>query len=201
MLVSFVAIAFNLARLDIWGTTSLSYLTWNLFLAWIPYIISLNFIKKETSIKVFIPVFIVWILFLPNAPYLVTDVLHLVLSSPQMLWYDSILLFFFGWIGLLLGILSLLHIHRYMRNHFNKINSEIAIFIICFISSFGVYLGRFERFNSWDIFIRPINTMRHSVDISNDFIHDRTPLLFMIIFTIFFYSIYKTIYYLTIEKE
>ena len=77
VLISIIAIVFNLARLDVWGTTNLLYLIWNLFLAWIPYLISLFFIKKETPVKYFIPIFIVWLLFFPNAPYLVTDVLHL----------------------------------------------------------------------------------------------------------------------------
>jgi len=194
IILSVIAILFNLARLDMWGTTNLLYLIWNLFLAWIPYIISFYFIKQDTPIDRFIPLFILWLLFFPNAPYLVTDIWHVVSSSPSLLWYDSLLLFFFGWIGLFLGILSLFHIHQYFKKHLNYLFSEVSIFGICFISSFGLYLGRFERWNSWDIFINPSQLLRHSFYLSTNLVHTGTPLVFVVVFTIFLYSIYKATY-------
>lgn len=198
--ISFIVVIFNIARLDLWGTTNLLFLIWNLFLAWIPYIISSFFIKKDTSIYKFTLFFIFWLLFFPNAPYLTTDTLHLVSSLPSSLLYDSLLLFFFGWIGLLLGMLSLFHIHQYLKNHLSNLISELFIFIICFISSFGVYLGRFERWNSWDIFINPVYLIRDSFYILTDFAHMGNSLLFIIFFTIFMYSVYKTIYVLIADK-
>jgi uncharacterized membrane protein len=194
LVISIIATIFDLARLDIWGTTNLLYLIWNLFLAWVPYVISLYFIKKDTSVNYFVPLFIVWLLFFPNAPYLVTDVLHIVSSSPALLWYDSLLFFFFGWIGLFLGMLSLFNIHQYLKAHLSYLLSEIIIFLICFISSFGMYLGRFERWNSWDIFINPITLVRHLFNLSINVTHTGVPLIFVIIFTVFMYSIYKTMY-------
>lgn len=194
--ISVIAIFFDVARLDIWGTTNLLYLVFNLFLAWIPYIISRYFIKKDTPVKYFIPLFILWLLFFPNAPYLVTDVLHIITVSPTLLWYDSLLFFFFGWIGLLLGILSLFHIHTYLKARLGYVFSEICIFGICLISSFGIYLGRFERWNSWDAFINPVKLLRHSFTISSHLIQMGTPFLFVIMFTVFLYSVYKTMYIL-----
>jgi uncharacterized membrane protein len=195
IIVSIVAIVFNLARLDLWGTTNLLYLIWNLFLAWVPYVISLFFIKKDTPLNHFIPLFLIWLLFFPNAPYLVTDVLHIVSISHVLLWYDSLLLFFFGWIGLFLGVLSLFHIHRYLKEHINYFVSEIVIFLICFISSFGMYLGRFERWNSWDVFINnPFVLSRHLFNISIGVAQAGTPRMFVIFFTIFVYSVYRTVY-------
>jgi len=192
VLVSIIAIIFNLARLDAWGTTNLLYLIWNLFLAWIPYIISLCFIKKGTPVKLFIPLFLIWLLFFPNAPYLVTDVLHLSAGSPA-LWYDSLLFFFFGWIGLFLGMLSLFQVHQYLKAHLNYFLSEIIIFCICFISSFGIYLGRFERWNSWDLFLNPLVLIRHFFSLSINFAHGGIPLSFVVVFTIFMYFTYKVI--------
>ena len=200
ILVSIVAVIFDLVRVDLWGTTNLLYLIWNLFLAWIPYIISSCFIQKNTPVNHFISFFILWLLFFPNAPYLVTDVLHIVSSPPQLLWYDSLLFFFFGWIGLLLGMLSLLHIHQYLKVHFSYSISELIIFSICFISSFGVYLGRFERWNSWDIFVSPFDLMNRSINISTNLAHTGTPLLFIAVFTVFMYSVYKTLYVLAADK-
>ena len=192
--LSVVAIVFNLARLDLWGTSNLLYLIWNLFLAWVPYTITLFFVKKEMSVNRFIPVFLVWLLFFPNAPYLVTDVLHIVSSSPMLLWYDSLLFFFFGWIGLFLGILSLYHVHQYFKAHLNYLLSEISILAICLISSFGIYLGRFERWNSWDLLIHPLILTRRLFYLSIDLTHTGIPLLFVIFFTVFLYSVYKTMY-------
>jgi uncharacterized membrane protein len=201
LLVSAVAIVLDFARLDLWGTTNLLYLIWNLFLAWVPYLISLYFIKKDTSTSNFVLFFILWILFFPNAPYLVTDVLHIVSSLPALLWYDSLLLFFFGWIGLLLGMLSLLHVHQYIKMHMSQLFSEIMVLIICFVSSFGVYLGRFERWNSWDIVANPLHLIKDSFYIGTGLIHNGAPLSFIFVFTVFMCCSYKTIYVLVVDKQ
>lgn len=192
---------FSLARLDLFGITNPLYLIWNLLLAWIPYTISSYFIKKDTSKSSFIPLFIFWLFFFPNAPYLVTDVVHIVSNSSSSVWYDGLLFFFFGWIGLFLGTLSLFHIHQYFKNHFSYLISELIIFAICFVSSFGVYLGRFERWNSWDIFINPVHLIKDSFYISTGLADAENPLLFVFVFTIFMYSAYKTIYILVDEKN
>jgi uncharacterized membrane protein len=193
IILSIVIIIFDVARIDLWGTSNLLCLIWNLFLAWIPYFISSSFIKEDMSIIRFVPFFILWLLFFPNAPYLITDTLHIFSSLPASLWYDSLLLFLFGWIGLFLGMLSLLHIHKYLKNHFSNFISELTIFVICFISSFGVYLGRFARWNSWDVLVNPFHLMKDSFYISADFVHAGKSLVFVVVFTIFMYSVYRTV--------
>lgn len=200
IVLSVLAIIFNLARLDVSGMTTPLYLIWNLFLAWVPYVISLYFTKKETPIKFFIPLFFFWLLFFPNAPYLVTDVIHIISSSSIFVWYDGLLFFFFGWIGLLLGMISLFHIHQYLKNYLSNLISELIVFAICFVSSFGVYLGRFERWNSWDLFLHPLNLMKQILDILVNFAEAGTPLIFIIIFCIFMYSIYKTVFVLITDN-
>jgi uncharacterized membrane protein len=201
ILLSLVAIFFDLVRLGLHRAGSPWYLIWNLFLAWIPYIISICFIKKDLALNRFIPFFILWLLFFPNAPYLATDVLHLVSSAPYFLWYDGLLFFFFGWIGLFLGLLSLFIIHQYFKMHFRRLFSELGIFAICFISSFGVYLGRFERWNSWDIFLNPLDLAKHSFNLSANFIRLDTPFLFVLVFTAFMYLAYRAFYVLIENQE
>src|ERR1035437_422242 len=171
LLISIVSVILIFARGDTWSKTSILYLVWNLLLAWIPYIISSCCIKKDTSVNHFIPFFILWLLFFPNAPYLVTDVLHIASRLSPLLWYDSLLFFFFGWIGLLLGMLSLFHVHQYLKVHYTYLVSELIIFAICVISSFGIYLGRFARWNSWDIFINPLQLLKHSLNVSTQLTH------------------------------
>ena len=106
---------------DIANTRSVTYLflIWNLFLAWIPYFISmtLNYLPKKWMA---VPCLTIWLVFLPNAPYLVTDLLHVGYHPPVPIWYDTILLFSFAWTGLLLGFLSLLDVQRYLDKNINK---------------------------------------------------------------------------------
>jgi uncharacterized membrane protein len=201
ILISITVVFFDLIRLDLWGKDDLLYLIWNLFLAWIPYVISKFFIKKDMPTGRFVIFFIFWLIFFPNAPYLVTDVLHIAGRFSSFLWYDSLLFFFFGWIGLFLGMLSLLEIHQYLKTRLSYIISEIIIFAICVISSFGIYLGRFERWNSWDIFINPFHLIKDSFNVSINTTHSGTPLIFVSVFTIFMYFIYKTIYVLVVNKD
>jgi uncharacterized membrane protein len=193
LLASIVVVVLDFARGDLWSKTSLLYLIWNLFLAWVPYVISLFYFKKETSIGRFIPIFIIWFLFFPNAPYLVTDITHIASRLPSTLWYDSLLFFLFAWIGLLLGMLSLFHLYQYIKKHFNFWISEIIIIAVCSVSSFGIYLGRFERWNSWDILVNPVELMKHSFYVSTNLVHTGTPLIFVLVFTIFMYLAYKVV--------
>ena len=199
ILTSVVAVVLVLARGDWWGKDSIVYLIWNLFLAYVPYVISSCLVKKNMPVKHFVPVFIFWLLFFPNAPYLVTDVLHIADRVSPLLWYNSLLFFFFGWIGLLLGMLSLRQMHKYFQTHFSSLISELIIFAICLISSFGVYLGRFGRWNSWDVFFNPSGLIRHSFNVSGG--HMGTPILFVSIFTIFMYLTYKTIFFANLSEH
>ena len=191
--MSILATAFVIGRGDILRYSGLAYLIWNLFLAWIPYILSSCCLKKETSVSWFIAIFIPWMLFFPNAIYLVTDILHVASSLPHVLWYDSLIFFLFGLAGLLLGILSLFQIEEYIKTKTSWIVKEIFVFAICLVSSFGIYLGRFERWNSWDLFIHPSTLLRHSYAIGMDAGRGGTPFVFIAVFTLFSYSLYKIV--------
>ena len=80
-------------------------------------------------------------------------------------WYDLTLILSFAWNGILFGILSIYKMEMLLKNAKGKF---IAGFIICFVmwlNAFGVYIGRFLRFNSWDIFVNPFSLMSEIVDI------------------------------------
>jgi len=198
--VSVVAVALNLFRGHISDRFSVLYLAWNLLLAWIPYFISTHFIEKNISTKRFIAVFIPWLIFFPNAPYLVTDVFHIASKMPFPIWYDSILFFLFGWIGILLAVISLFQVNEYLCAHTRFLTSEIIIFGICLISSFGVYIGRFLRWNSWDIFVRPFNLVNNSPVLPLKTVHNFTPLIFTLVFSVFLYAVYKTMHIILAER-
>ena len=190
-LASLVAVAFDALRGNIFAGSGLGYLVWNLFLAWVPYLITAYLIKKDTPLARFVPLFVVWLLFFPNAAYMVTDIIH-VGTRVHRTWNDSLLFFFFAWIALMLGILSLAKMHDYLKMRMSAFRAEIAVIAICLVSSFGIYLGRFERLNSWDVIVRPLDLLTHSYSVSTGLVHEGTPFVFVLMFTAFFYTVYST---------
>ena len=138
--------------------TTFLFLLWNLFLAWIPYAISLVLeryhLKKNASTYLW-PLLLMWLLFLPNAPYILTDLVHLRSRPPIPIWFDMIVFFAFAWTGLMLGLLSMLKVERIIQLYFKKNIKTAFPLIILPLCAMGVYVGRFLRWNSWDVFQRP----------------------------------------------
>ena len=107
---SLFCILLLLLRVYFTGSLFYGFLIWNLFLAAIPYFIS-SILSKTVWLKkqalVLLVILGVWLLFLPNAPYLITDLMHLRHAKSSLSWLDPFMLFAFAWNGL---ILSLIHI-------------------------------------------------------------------------------------------
>lgn len=137
------------------------FLLWNLFLAWVP----LLFVKmiwemdKRTSFRpiVISASLVVWLLFFPNAPYIITDLMHLRGISDDRIWYDAMMIFTFALAGLLPGLYSIRIVFRILTKHFNDIICWSIIVCSMFLSGFGIFLGRYGRWNSWDIVTQPQN--------------------------------------------
>ncbi|MEY8870353.1 DUF1361 domain-containing protein [Meridianimaribacter flavus] len=132
------------------------FLVWNLFLAIIPYGITtyLSSISKPKKL-VFVFWFLVWLLFLPNAPYIVTDLLHLKISSNPMLWLDVLLVTSFAYNGLMLFFLSLSDMEKLLHQYINKKYISSILLLLFGLTAFGIYIGRFLRYNSWEIIHQP----------------------------------------------
>ena len=135
------------------GVTYL-FLIWNLFLAWIPYWISM-YLEKLPKKWMAVPMLCAWLVFLPNAPYIVTDLLHVRYHPPVPMWYDTMLIFSFAWTGLLLGYLSLLDVQQFLKKNIGKKMAAALIWLAIVLCAFGVYLGRYQRWNSWDVLTQP----------------------------------------------
>lgn len=134
----------------------LLFLVWNLFLAVIPFAITTSLISNPKSNKIsLILSFGVWLLFLPNAPYIITDLLHLNNSPEHLLWLDVLVIVSFAFNGLMLFMLSLSDMEKLLKLHFNpKIMFPIMLSIFG-LTAFGIYLGRFLRYNSWELINNP----------------------------------------------
>ncbi len=142
------------------------YLLWNIFLATIPYAISRKFYKLRTAhFTTKVLAYGTWLLFFPNAMYLVTDLVHVSDTTLVPLWYDVILLFSASFLGLVLSYLSLKLLQQEVVESKYRIHANKLIGVVIMVSSFGVYLGRFLRWNSWDIISNPFgllsNVMSH----------------------------------------
>ena len=135
------------------GVTFL-FLAWNLFLAWVPYLISLRMggLRKRWTRGV---AFAAWLLFFPNAPYLLTDLLHLHARPGVPHWYDLMLLLSFAWTGLFVGYASLLRVQDLLSAWWSARAARLAIPPLLILCGYGVFLGRFQRWNTWDILQRP----------------------------------------------
>ncbi len=134
------------------------FLLWNLALAWVPFLAALA-IESLTSGRRGRPwmtaaTAVVWLLFLPNAPYLVSDLTHFDSNSATP-WLDLARLVSFAWAGCLLAVLSLRAVHRVVLRHAGAAAAWSVIVLAAIGSGFGVVLGRFARLNSWQAVTAP----------------------------------------------
>lgn len=136
------------------------FLIWNLFLAYTPLAVSSVLIRYKIlrdNWYYSYPALFCWLLLLPNAPYLITDFIHLRAATPVPVWFDVLILASFTLTGLLFGLASMQNIYRLLAIKFGSGYANLTLLIISILSAFGIYLGRFMRYNSWDILHKPIS--------------------------------------------
>jgi uncharacterized membrane protein len=151
-------------------TQSIQYifLPWNLFLAFIPYWItrwmSANPDLIENKLKRFL-LLSTWLLFIPNAFYIITDLFHLVHVHSAPRWFDLLLIFSFAWNGILCGIISLRRVELIINLNRGPVYSLLMVFAVMWLNALGIYIGRFLRFNSWDVVTDPFNLLKEIGDL------------------------------------
>ena len=151
-----VSVFLLMVRLKITESFFLLFLVWNLFLAVIPFGISF-YVRQQKKLKKWqlIGWSCVWILFLPNAPYIVTDLIHLQLSDGLIVLVDLVVISSFAIAGLLFYLVSVRDMELLFQQNFSKKLRIVFFSVLPFLCGFGIYLGRFLRFNSWDILQDP----------------------------------------------
>jgi len=173
-------------------------LIWNLFLAWIPFILAYfahALSWKRVWVYLAIPfIAMLWLLFFPNAPYMLTDLQDLARGTGQEapLWYDVIIVVWCSWTGTLLGVISLYLMQDIISRTFNRWLGWIFVLVISGLSSFGIYLGRFVRLNSWDILQNPTETAMEILGVVID--PSRRLAVFSVAYTFFFLFIFLLLY-------
>jgi uncharacterized membrane protein len=202
LLITASAISLFLAAIRMSRSDSARYgfLLWNLMLAWIPFLFAglayvlANIRKRFLYLMVFVSA-LAWLIFFPNAPYILTDFQHLSYEATDAIpvWYDVILLIWFAWTGLLLGVISLYLMQEIIKRMLGKHISWVFVLVVTLLSSFGVYVGRFMRWNSWDVWHRPIPLLLDILDQLRHPLANKDTYVFTIIFALLFLFIYITI--------
>lgn len=161
--------AFNLFYLFVVNfitvNTQYNFLVWNLFLGFVPYLVALvlkYYLDKLNRIILLIGSFL-WLLFYPNAPYMITDLIHVNENSSRVI-YEALMIFSFAMESLFFGFYSLKLIESILLQNQGRLKVRIFLISSILLSSFGIYLGRILRLNSWDVFSSPVKTFEMILD-------------------------------------
>ena len=139
-----------------------AFLVWNLILAWIPLGLAVvaqaldAWRSRRKATAAGVVCLLAWLVFLPNAPYIVTDLMHLRVQGNRLLWLDLVMLQAFAWTGLAVGFVSLEIVQRWVARRVGTLGSWVFVATAIGLSAFGIYLGRFHRWNSWDVARNPL---------------------------------------------
>jgi len=159
-----VCLTLVLARIVYTGDVRYAFLIWNLFLAWLPLVFALLSAEQYRTVSGwnwrFPGLAGAWLLFFPNAPYIFTDLIHLTRGYAPHFWVDMVLILSCALTGLVLGFLSLFLMQRVVRRVLGWTASWLFIAMVAGLSGFAICLGRFQRFNSWDVLAKPFALSR-----------------------------------------
>jgi uncharacterized membrane protein len=155
---SLFCVALVLVRFAESGDAKFAGLIWNLVLAWIPFLLAVAVYdgwRRRRGGGALVALGALWLLFFPNAPYIVTDFVHLERTADAPYWYDAVTVSAFAWTGVLLGFGSLFLMQTVVRQWRGVVSGWIFAAIALALGSLGIYLGRFLRLNSWDAIEHP----------------------------------------------
>jgi uncharacterized membrane protein len=156
---SLFCVALVVVRYSESGSTKFGGLVWNLFLAWIPFVLAVvvydRWRRGRRATSSLWVLGALWLLFFPNAPYIVTDFVHLERTNDVPYWYDAVTVSAFAWTGVLLGFASLFLMQTVVRQWRGVATGWFFAGVALVLGSVGIYLGRFLRLNSWDAIEHP----------------------------------------------
>lgn len=190
-------------NLDFW------FLPWNLFLGYLPIVFAWLFAKRTQKTRLMewqnLALAFLWLGFLPNSFYLITDYIHLRATGDISLLYDVVMMTAFVWSGLLAGFLSLYMMHKVALVKFRRRDAHGLVAIVLLLCSFAIYLGRYLRWNTWDILVNPFGLV---FDVSDRFINPSdhpqaftTTLVFFVLLSSMYWSLYQIVLAIRDERQ
>jgi len=197
--ISLLCVLLIIARMFRMDESTFRFMLWNLFLAWLPLIVSLIAMQAAQRMRgsVRLPLIAIlgigWLLLYPNAPYLTTDFIHLIFRrynpDSMILWYDLVVFFLFSWCGLLLGYVSMRHFHEIVCRAFAAVTGWLFVAAASFLGGFGIYLGRVVRLNSWDAVFNPFRLIEGIIEGLNP-----DAFVFTVLFGLLILILYASLY-------
>lgn len=177
------------------------FLVWNLALAWLPLLfvwLLIRWLHKGSWVSwKGIVLSVLWLAFLPNAFYLVTDFVHLKPTGEVSMLYDAVMFMTYAWNGLMLGFITVYIVHMELLKRLHARNATLILGAVFLLSSFAIYLGRYLTWNTWDIVVNPAGIL---VDLSDRIIRPglypntfTTTALFTVTLPVMYYCVYKTV--------
>ena len=196
-----VCVALVVARIAAAGNIRYGFLVWNLFLAWLPLIFALlireRYVNGERRGWRLFGLGAAWLLFFPNAPYIFTDLIHLTTKFYGHFWADMVVILLCALTGLMLGFVSLYLMQSVVADSFGRVAGWLFIVGVAGLSGIGVFIGRFLRLNSWDVFLRPEKFYQHAGNWAAAPFADAMPYVFPALFAVFLLIVYLMLYALT----
>ena len=176
LFLSLFSMLLTLVRVFVTGSSMFLFLWWNLFLAFIPWsIATLVRVRQIRNRWILSILLICWVVFFPNAPYILTDLVHLQNNRGAPLWFDMMLILSFGFAGMLYGFVSLHLLETRFLRTLSRLWSTVVSVGLIYLACFGIYLGRFLRWNSWDLVDDPGRVMSDIfVRVADPFAHRET---------------------------
>lgn len=172
------------------------FFVWNVILAFLPYLFSQllgSYIEREKRSKavIFLLAFL-WLIFFPNAPYMITDLKYVGTDDASVYnWVFLVYIASGAVFAMLMGLSSLHDIHRMLLRRIGRLGGNMVLTLVILAGGFAVYIGRFLRFNSWDV-LQPFSLLRR---IQEDF--GAFSVFFSLLFSAFIFGTYVVFYILT----
>ena len=185
-------------RIMVTGYTTYLFLVWNLFLAFVPYAITQWLWTHRWVAKnkwKLLGLLLLWLLFIPNSFYILTDLFHLDEFDSAPKWFDLLLIFSFAWNGLLLGIISVRKTEMLLEIVTGRRFSLLIVFVVMWLNAFGIYIGRYLRFNSWDIVMQPFSLFREMFEVIFHPLRNKMEWGMIAV-----YAVFMTVLYITMKK-
>lgn len=199
LLSSVFSMVLVIIRVAMTGSKMFLFLPWNLLLAFIPYYITKKLMTRPAWIEnkwKLAAASLLWLLFIPNSFYIITDLFHLGKYDEAPRWFDLTLIFSFAWNGLVFGIVSVKQMESIVLLSYPAPRyGWLFIYFIMWLNALGIYIGRFLRFNSWDIITNPFSLLN---EIMTMVLH---PFDYMYVWgMICFFAVLMTIMYITVRR-
>jgi uncharacterized membrane protein len=206
MILVSIGFTMSLLFIRILFTKELTYgfFPWNTVLAIIPLLFSRKLTDQDEWNKYTIGLLFGWLLFFPNAPYIITDLFHFAHDPGVPYWFDLVLVVSGTWNGMLLGFVSLMQVERFLLKKLSVKWTGLIIAFCILLCGYGIYLGRYLRYNSWDILTNPLDLLSAIGNhIFSPFANTRIwafTIVFSMMFGIIYFTLKQLVAYMVLEK-